>query len=602
MANNLQTPKKRYERRKKYYSKMLEKQDKVLKIITNLRLTVALAGIGNMVFLYITNSYSLMLPILAAYMAIFIYLVIKHNEVRSRRNYSSSLYKINDESIKRVDGEWKAFGDIGAEFLDESHSYSEDLDVFGKGSLFQWINITTTYIGRQKLKKYLLAPCKSSEEIHERQEVLSELSGKLWWRQRFMAEGMVISDDVHDSEPLYSFVKEKKNFYLKNWVMIGARVLPIISIILCTLYLMGKVSYYPPVVLLGIQTLILKFKNKERTKTLNMVYNHKENIKSYRKMLEQFEKKHFRSSYINRLKASLVSKEGYTAYQQIDRLERITQSISNRNNAVFIIINILLLWDYQCMISLEIWKRRSGILIETWLDVIGELEALSSLALIKHDNPEWAMPKIIDTSSNLKAENMGHPLLTNKRICNDLKIESPTKILLITGSNMSGKSTLLRTVGLNLLLAYIGAPVCARSFQCPMMEIHTCMRVSDNLEKSISSFYAELLRIKEIVRASKDRPVFFLLDEIFKGTNSEDRHEGAKQLINKLLRDGAIGLVSTHDLELGVLENESNKRIRNYHFQEYYRDNEIYFDYRLKSGISTTRNALYLIKMVGIDD
>jgi len=481
----------------------------VLKIITNLRLTVALAGIGNVVFLYVTNSYSLMLPILITYMAIFIYLVIKHNEVRSRRNYSSSLYKINEESIKRIDGEWKAFGDIGVEFLDKSHSYADDLDVFGKASLFQWINVATTYMGREKLKKYLLEPCAKSDEIHERQEVLCELSEKLWWRQRFMAEGMVISDGIHNPEPLYSFVKEKSEFYLKTWVIVGVRVLPLISVILGTLYLMGKVSYYPPLVLLGIQTLILKFKNKERTKILNTVYSHKENIKSYRKMLHQFEKKHFKSSYLNKLKVSLVSKEKHTAFQQIDRLERITQNISNRNNAVFILINILLLWDYQCMISLEKWKKRSGILIETWLDTIGELEALSSLALIKHDNPDWTVPKIVDKSYDLKTVHMGHPLLTDKRICNDLKIESLTKILLITGSNMSGKSTLLRTVGLNLLLAYIGAPVCAKSFQCAIMEIHTCMRVSDNLEKSISSFYAELLRIKEIVRAAKDRPVFF---------------------------------------------------------------------------------------------
>lgn len=598
----MQTSKKKYERRERYYNKILEKQGKVLKIITNLRLTVALAGIGNMVFLYITNSYSLILPILIVYIVIFIYLVIKHNEARVRRNYSSSLYRINDESIKRVDGKWKDFKDTGVEFLDESHSYSEDLDVFGKGSLFQWINVSTTYMGREKLKRYLLKPCVNRDEIHKRQEVLDELSKKLWWRQRFMAEGMIISHGINNPEPLFKFVKEKKEFYLKQWIIVAVRVFPIISVILTFLYLTGKISHYPLLILLGTQALILKFKNKERSKILNTVYKHKEEIKAYRKMLQQFEKHHFKSNYLKELKGRLVNERNYTAFQQIDMLEKITQSISNRNNAVFIIINILLLWDYQCMISLERWKKRSGILIETWLDTIGELEALSSLALIKHDNPQWAMPRIVDDSSTLRAVSMGHPLLTGKRVCNDLQIEPPTKILLITGSNMSGKSTLLRTVGLNLLLAYIGAPVCAKSFQCPLMEIYTCMRVSDNLEKNISSFYAELLRIKEIVKAAKSSRVFFLLDEIFKGTNSEDRHEGAKKLINKLLKDGAIGLVSTHDLELGILENESSKKIRNYHFQEYYRDNEIYFDYRLKSGISTTRNAMYLIKMVGIDE
>jgi DNA mismatch repair ATPase MutS len=175
-------------------------------------------------------------------------------------------------------------------------------------------------------------------------------------------------------------------------------------------------------------------------------------------------------------------------------------------------------------------------------------------------------------------------------------------VLLITGSNMSGKSTYLRTAGINLVLAYAGAAVCAKEFACDVFNIYTCMRISDNIEKNTSSFYAELLRIKEIVDESKTNKVFFLLDEVFKGTNSQDRHEGAKILIKKLIENKAVGLVSTHDLELGVLEKESDSEIRNYHFKEYYEDNKIYFDYKINTGISTTKNAMYLIKMIGIDD
>lgn len=598
----MRTPKEKYERRKDYYNKILKKQSRGLNIISNLRLIVALAGLVNIVFLYVTNNYTLGVPIALAYIGIFIYLVIKHIKLKCRKNYTQSLYWINDKSLKRINGEWKNFKDTGEEFRDESHSFSHDLDIFGRGSLFQWINVTKTSMGRRKLGEMLTNPCKNIAEIRNRQQVVEELSNKLWWRHRLMSEGMMLSDEIHNSEDLYLWADEKKEFYLKSWVMLIAGLLPVISIILVILYFNNMLSYRLPVIFLGIQTLILKFRNKERNKILNIVYKHKDNIKAYKKMLKHLEKKCFTSDYMKELKKKLVNYDKHTAFQQIERLEKIVDGISNRNNAAFIIINVLILWDYQCMISLERWKKKSGVHIKSWLNTLGKVEALASLSVIRHDNPDWTIPKIVQKPSQLMAIAMGHPLLTKGRVCNDLKIEAPTKILLITGSNMSGKSTLLRTSGINLLLAYIGAPVCAKTFSASLMGIQSCMRISDNLEKSVSSFYAELLRIKEIVKESQGKQVFFLLDEIFKGTNSEDRHEGAKILINRLLRDGAVGLVSTHDLELGVLEEDSNKKIRNYHFQEYYENNEIRFDYKLKSGISTTRNALYLIKMIGIDD
>ncbi len=598
----MKTPKEKYERRKDYYNKILKKQSRGLNIISNLRLIVALAGLVNIVFLYVTNNYTLGVPIALGYIGIFIYLVIKHIKLKCRKNYTQSLYWINDKSLKRINGEWKNFKDTGEDFRDESHSFSHDLDIFGRGSLFQWINVTKTSMGRRKLGKMLTNPCKNIAEIRNRQQVVEELSNKLWWRHRLMSEGMMLSDEIHDPEDLYLWADEKKEFYLKSWVMLIAGLLPVISIILVILYFNNMLSYRLPVIFLGIQTLILKFRNKERNKILNIVYKHKDNIKAYKKMLKHLEKKCFKSDYMKELKKKLVNYDKHTAFQQIERLEKIVDGISNRNNAAFIIINVLILWDYQCMISLERWKKKSGVHIKSWLNTLGKVEALASLSVIRHDNPDWTIPQIVQKPSKLMAIAMGHPLLTKGRVCNDLKIEVPTKILLITGSNMSGKSTLLRTSGINLLLAYIGAPVCAKTFSASLMGIQSCMRISDNLEKSVSSFYAELLRIKEIVKETQGKQVFFLLDEIFKGTNSEDRHEGAKILINRLLRDGAVGLVSTHDLELGVLEEDSNKKIRNYHFQEYYENNEIRFDYKLKSGISTTRNALYLIKMIGIDD
>ena len=274
--------------------------------------------------------------------------------------------------------------------------------------------------------------------------------------------------------------------------------------------------------------------------------------------------------------------------------------MSDRNNAIFIIINILLLWDYQCMIQFEQWKSTSGSSLKKWIDTIGEFEALSSICNVIYENPNWTMPLISERKNIVKGNNMGHPLLNN-RVCNDISIDNNKSILLITGSNMSGKSTFLRTVGINLILSYIGCSVCADSFECSIMEIFTCMRISDNLENNISSFYAEILRVKLIVESTKNNDnIFFLLDELFKGTNSKDRHAGAEALIRQLGNKGACGLISTHDLELSSLEYEYSK-LKNYHFEEYYENNKLKFDYKIRRGVSTTSNAMYLIKMVGIE-
>jgi DNA mismatch repair ATPase MutS len=305
---------------------------------------------------------------------------------------------------------------------------------------------------------------------------------------------------------------------------------------------------------------------------------------------------------LKKIKEGMCNRKGVLAYKQVDRLSKIIDSISSRHGSFYFIMNILTLWDYQNMISLERWRKESGGFLKAWLEAIGKIEALSSLAIIRYDNPEWVVPKISESEKpEFEAKSMGHPLLRGNRVENDLSTNIPDRILLITGSNMSGKSTLLRTAGINLVLAYTGAPVCARKFTASIMEIHTCMRVSDDLSRNISSFYAELLRIKNIVKeAETGKSLFFLLDEIFKGTNSIDRHTGARVLIQKLNGLNCIGLVSTHDLELGDLEKSSDK-IKNYHFEEYYKDDRIHFDYKLRNGVSKTRNAVYLMKMAGID-
>jgi DNA mismatch repair ATPase MutS len=328
---------------------------------------------------------------------------------------------------------------------------------------------------------------------------------------------------------------------------------------------------------------------------------YKDAIRMYYRLILFFEQQNFRSEYLKTLKSRLVNNKGLTACQQINKLSKIIDAIDNRSNAFFFIINLLTLWDYQFILVLENWKKTSGASLEKWFEAIGEVEALCSLSVLKHDNPEWAEPEFSEGSLCYEAKELGHPLLSKTRVTNDLQLRNNASVMLITGSNMSGKSTLLRTAGINLVLAYAGVPVCAKSYRCSLMQIRSCMRTTDNLEQNTSSFYAELLRIREIIQASeRGEKLFFLLDEIFKGTNSFDRHTGAEAVINKLSKSTALGLVSTHDLELGELEHK-NGNVRNYHFREFYKDDKIYFDYKLRTGVSTTRNASYLMKMAGID-
>ena len=594
-------PKEKYEKRRTYYARRLEKLTQTINRLSNLRLVLFCVGCALTVFLYMTHSSSLGQGVLLFTVVTFAALVYWHQTLRIKQNYIQALYENHDQALKRLAGEWKSFTDNGNDFTDPSHPYSEDLDLFGSSSLFQWINIAKTFRGREKLKEALTEPPEGIGTIQNRQEAIKELARNLAWRQRFLAEARMTKRPLNSPQLIIEWAKTYDPTYLRLWVLIITRALPIITSAFLLFYLMtARVSFWFPLIGLVIQTIIL-FVGKQRGKALNAVYTYKDSIKVYEKMLERFEKRTFHSNYLQSLKKGLYDRDGKPAFEQIRKLSSLAELIANRGNAMFLIINILTLWDIQCMIALESWKEKSGRSLARWVDTIAELEALSSLAIIHMDHPAWGFPEITSESSGIVAVKMGHPLLGDS-VCNDLSIEKSSSILLITGSNMSGKSTLLRTAGINLVLSYAGAPVCARSFSCSMMSIYSCMRVSDNLGENISSFYAELLRIKQIVSATKtERKIFFLLDEIFKGTNSQDRHAGAKVLIRQLSKAGAMGMVSTHDLELGDLERESKRIIRNYHFREFYKNDEIHFDYKLRSGISTTRNAMYLIKMAGID-
>ncbi|WP_291633107.1 MutS family DNA mismatch repair protein [Clostridium sp.] len=591
-----------YANRKKHYDNLLNKQIQTIGFISLLRLIVFSSGLGFTVFFYLQTNYYLSLSVLIVTSILFIILAIKHSKIKHNKIRCSTLSKINDNCLKRINSNWKDFSDNGDDFSDENHNYSKDLDIFGENSLFQWINSCITYLGRQKLKDTLVKPIYSIEEIYKRQEAIKELAGSIGWTQRFEAESILSENKNQNPDSLFKWVDDKNEFFLKPLVIAVIRILPTITIaLLVSSLIFSNVSYKIGLLGIVIHIMLLVVGFKEVSRNLDTVYQYKNTIFIYNNLLIHIEKKNFKSEYLKSLKERLINKDGMKASFQIKKLANLVNLVSDRKNMYYFPINILTLWDYQCLVNLQRFKKASGSSLKDWLEVIGEMEALNSLSTIAYDHSDWAMPQFQAGSPIFKAKTLGHPLLGTSRVYNDIHIEKSQNILLITGSNMSGKSTLLRTTGINLVLAYAGAPVCAQSFYCSLMDIYTCMRTSDNLEKNISSFYAELLRIKNLVNATKSKtPIFFLLDEIFKGTNSIDRHTGAKVLVAKLSNENALGFISTHDLELGDIEN-TNKRVKNYHLKEYYKDNKLYFDYKLRPGVSTTRNALYLMKMAGLE-
>jgi len=596
------TKKTLYLNRKNHYDNLLKKQNESIGFIGLLRVIVFASGTAFTVFFYMKNSYYLSVIVLVTTIITFISLAIRHRKIKHNKIRCLVLCKINENSLKRLDNNWKDFPDSGDDFIDEDHSYSRDLDIFGENSLFQWINTCITYIGRQKLKDALSKPKYNTYEIHKRQGAIKELASNIGWTQRFAAEAILSENKNHDPEALFDWAKGKNDFFLKPLVIFVIRILPVITFsLLVSCIVFPNFSYKIFLIDIVLHIILLAIGYKEVSKNLDTIYKYKDTIIIYNNLLKHIEKKNFKSEHLIELKEKLINKSGMKASFQIKKLANLVTLVSDRKNIYYFPINVLLLWDYQCLINLQKFKKDSGAYLRPWLDVIGEIEALNSLSTISYEHTDWAMPKFESGSPIFNAKDMGHPLLGSNRVYNDIHIEKSQNVLLITGSNMSGKSTLLRTTGINLVLAYAGAPVCAKSFTCSIMDIYTCMRTSDNLEKNISSFYAELLRIKKLVTATESKsPIFFLLDEIFKGTNSIDRHTGAKILVAKLSTENALGFVSTHDLELGDIE-KTNRRVKNYHLKEYYKDDKLFFDYKLRTGVSTTRNALYLMKMAGLE-
>lgn len=612
-----------YSERIAHFAQVHTRQKRVSRLLSNLRFLVFFLGGGGFIYLLYQEQYRASGICLTVALVFFLFFVIRHEAMKRTVQQTYCFIQVNEAALARLQGKWTEFADEGKEFCDPDHPYSSDLDLFGQASVFQWVNATTTFRGRKKLQELLASPIAEFDgtnaelvagAIHERQEAIRELAEKLDWRQRFQVDGMMTSGGRLDPTLLLAWAARKEKRLIPDWQIPFIYGLTAITVGWVTWALfIAPVPSATAVIPLLTQLALTQIRRKRITGIFQEFIKYKHTVKVYEQLLQTLGNEVFHSEYMQKVKMELIAENGQMAATQIKKLGKILDFLDIRNVPMYhVLFNALVNWDYHCLLALERWKASSGSAFPGWIEALAKVEALSSLAILHFDHPDWAFPQIVRNSGTHKQEQtcqhfvakaLGHPLLPDEsRVCNDLAMEGSGTILLITGSNMSGKSTLLRTVGVNLVLAYAGAPVAAEEMQCALMKLYTSMRVNDNLEKSISSFYAELLRVKMMIEAAqKPEPMLFLLDELFRGTNSRDRHAGAKTVLRNLSRAGTMGLVSTHDLELGSLETDKGQKIKNYHFTESYSGDQICFDYKLQPGVSTTSNAIYLMKMIGID-
>lgn len=530
----------------------------------------------------------------------FIYLVSQSAFISDRILYYKNYKQVCEQELRSLEWDYSSFDD-GSEFLG-NEGYLSDLDLFGAGSLFQYLNRTCTFNGKSRLAKIISNEKLSEDEIIQRQLSVVELSELHQWRIEFRANGLVMQENKADKQKLSQWLRAEDFFSIQKFLGMARWILPIVTFGFLFAWTMNwlpgswlALYFIIPFAFLGryIKRVNLEIRNLGNSWKI---------IQKYSRLLKLIENADFTSKRLGSYQYSLREKE-HEAGATLKRLARIIKKLDNRNNMLIgIVSNLLYLSDIQYLLQLESWRRDNRKHFIQWLEIISEFDAYCSLASYAANNPEYIYPDISRDETSICAKELGHPLLhKNIRVCNNFCLESEPGFVIVTGANMAGKSTFLRTIGVNLLLAKSGAPVCSKSFTFRPLELFTSMRTSDSLINNQSYFFAELKRLKELInKLEQGDKLFIILDEVLKGTNSHDKALGSKALVKQLIRLNTCGLLATHDISLGDLENEFPDFLRNKRFEVEIENNELLFDYKLKDGISQNLNATFLMKKMGI--
>ena len=512
-----------------------------------------------------------------------------------------TLIQANEEELQALDHQYLSRED-GRQFVPAEHAYANDLDIFGKASIYQWLSRCYTEQGRQLIANNLLQPL-STSLILARQEAIKELTSKIDWRQQWQAHAMQTTITIKTGKKIQLWLDEEEEHFtgtfwkllvqVYSFITLGTAVASILE------YIPGTV--FSSLFLIYLITSLLISKNAIKP------YSHLEGIvketATLQSLIDCLEKLDVTSPHINNLQTEIKGSSG-SAGNQLKELKKILDRFDLRSSIVgLLFFNPFLLWDVRQMIALNSWRKRNSKLVKKWIDAVAEMEVLHSLCTQHFNHPKWTFPQFANEHFTLSGTQIGHPLLQEKqRIDNDFSLKGLAKIGLITGSNMAGKSTFLRSLGVNIVLAQAGAPVCASSFLLSPVQLVSSMRIADNLAENTSTFYAELKKLRTIIEMVKSHlPVFILLDEILRGTNSFDRHKGSAALIKQLIKEDAVAVIATHDVELADIQNAYAHSVENYHFDVEVEGEELYFDYKLKSGVCKSLNASILMKKIGID-
>ncbi len=572
---------------------------KKLNIIALLRLVTFVGGIY-LSYQLITSNFWYGITLAAAVLALFIYLVVRFVKGKRQLALLSSLMGINAREIEALRGNVKNF-DPGEEFRDVQHPFATDLEIFGEGGLFQHVNRTSTYAGKNQLATWLLSPLQREAKIRDRQSAVHELMPMVSWRQRFMAVGYQVSPEHYKDSQLIAWSKEQPSIAKNRYLKVFRWLLPALTLAALVLFILQilPVGYF---LVLGAANLLVLRKASGRIKAQHQrVTRQMDTLRNYSRLFRHIEHQNFDSTPLNHLKQQFFA-DHQSASKAIQKLSHISDALDNRFNLlVGTLLNLLFLWDLHQVIRLENWHRHHAAHIEQWLDALGSFDAFISLAHFAHNHPDFNYPEI-SNSTVFEATGTGHPLIPpNKRVTNDLSIRQHGASLLITGANMAGKSTFLRTIGVNLVLAMAGTTVCARDMKFRITRLFTSMNITDSLTRNESYFYAEIKRLKQLTdHALKQGPLLVLLDEILTGTNTRDKEKASRAFVERLLQMKVNSIIATHDLSLTSLAQDHPGTLRNARFEVELENGRMKYDYKLRDGVAQNMNALDLLREMGL--
>ena len=529
---------------------------------------------------------------------IFLRMVRYHEQIRRRSEFLKSRLAVHNSYIARAGGTWRKRSNDGSIYLKNNRPQDVDLYIFGEGSIFQYICAARTKRGRDRLAEALSPmPPSNFKSVRFRQRGVAELLTRPRLSLDLEAYARLLPND-HDTTELIEIVEAPQQ-KLSQIYNLRFFVLPaFIFALLLTYYGILDISVVLTIPLISLVTsLVFLRKTNEILSPLQIISNE---LRLYKEIFNRIEETDFHSTCLSKIRDSLT--DDISASEELQRLSILVDVVEARRNPVFFLLgNALFLIDFHCVMKYLKLTQNAAKHLRNWIDAWSEMEVLLSLASIGQTRSTFCFPKLIDSDEpQIKAQKLSSLLIADKKaVANDMELTAGTTI--ITGSNMSGKTTWVRTLASTILLAYAGAPVCAEKFVVSRLAIFTSIRVTDDISQGLSTFYAELLRIKSMIEYSENKkPMLICIDEIFRGTNSADRIVGAKEAIRRLTNEWSITLVTTHDFELCDLTSKNNTPVTNAHFEEYYEGDEIHFDFKLREGRCHTTNAKYLLKMAGI--